>query len=87
MTVYPKTSYKAYTRMCKTVGRLQSIIRAHHSFVPSSCLVRQDEGPPHTTVLHCERKGQVEPQLDEYVPARQNREAPVYYVPYGRCVY
>ena len=54
--------------------------------MPSSCLVRQDEGPPHSTVLPRELKGQVEPQLDEYVPARQTRKAPVHRVLSILCI-
>ena len=51
--------------------------------------MRQDKGPPHTTVLPRELKGQVEPQLDEYVAARQTREAPVHILLMynSRCAY
>ena len=46
----------------------------------AQCLVRQDEGPPHAAITAGELEGQVEPQLDEHVTARQAREAPVHAV-------
>eukprot|EP00964_Phaeocystis_antarctica_P074204 scaffold45579_cov67-Phaeocystis_antarctica.AAC.4 len=41
-------------------------------------LATMDEGPPHAAITAGELEGQVEPQLDEHVTARQAREAPVH---------
>ena len=40
--------------------------------------MRQNEWPPHATVLAGELKRQVQAELDKHVPSRQTREAPVH---------
>ena len=71
-----RLSPKSSSIKCET-RYLHGRQQAEHYYIARTCLVRQEEGPPHAIVPTGELKRQLEAQLDKHIPTRQPREAPV----------